>query len=226
MTKTEAKARTANPPRTSAPGRPAGRDSERVKADLMKAAQEHFLKRDFKAVSLRAIAQSAGVNGAMVSYYFGSKHGLYMAMVDKLLSNLSRSFDNVSHLSVAEFSASYSQLISENPWWPNFIVREVLFSEGETRQAVVARFGSLFAPKLLESITEEIELGNFRADLNPQLALMSLLGLTVFPFLARPMLEESLNMTLDEKTVGILAAHNTQLFLTGVESPDTKGSPS
>lgn len=201
-------------------GRPVGKDSERVRSDLLNAAREHFLSREFKAVSIRRIAETAGVNGAMVNYYFGSKQGLYMAMVEELFQKLEASLgelDKDSALTVADFSNSYCKLLAENPWWPNFFVREVLFSEGETREAIIDKFRSVFAPRLLQSIQAEISAGHFRQDLNPGLTLLSLMAMTIFPFLAKPMVEQILQLSLDETTVGVLAAHNTQLFLHGVE---------
>ena len=201
-------------------GRPVGKDGDRVRADLLDAAREHFLSREFKAVSIRRIAATAGVNGAMVNYYFGGKQGLYMAMVEDLFRRLEDSLgalDKDSALTVADFSRSYCKLLAENPWWPNFFVREVLFSEGETREAIIDKFRSVFAPRLLQSIQAEISAGHFRQDLNPGLTLLSLMAITIFPFLAKPMVEQILQLSLDETTVGVLAAHNTQLFLHGVE---------
>ncbi|MEX2469763.1 MAG: TetR family transcriptional regulator [Pseudohongiellaceae bacterium] len=201
--------------------RPAGRRTaaaESVREALLGAARQFFLRREFKAVSLREIADAAGVNSAMVNYYFGGKQGLYEAMVDELLSSLQASLD-ASHerdqITVAEFSTHYSRLLADNPWWPNFVIREVLFSDGPIRERVINRFASVFAPDLLRSLQREIGSGHYRADLDPRLTLLSLMGMTVFPFLARPLLEQVLGMTLDRETAGKLAAHNTQLFLHG-----------
>jgi TetR/AcrR family transcriptional regulator len=204
------------------PGRPAGRDSEKVRNDLLEAARDHFLKRDFKAVSLREIASSVGVNGAMVNYYFGGKKGLYLAMVDELFEALEENMENLSddaEFSIADFSRSYCLLLAENPWWPNFVAREILFSEGETKEEVLQRFGKMIAPKLLQAIAHEVEIGNYRKDLNPQLTIMSLLGMTIFPFLAAPMLERVFNMTIDESVANTLASHNIELFMNGVKNP-------
>jgi AcrR family transcriptional regulator len=137
----------------------------------MDAARRHFLQREFKAVSVREIAESAGVNGAMVNYYFGSKQGLYMAMVDELLSSLEASLAELGGdeaLSVTEFSRAYTQVLLENPWWPNFLLREVLMKEGESRNAMVARFAGAFAPRLMASISFKIRDGQYRDDLDPR----------------------------------------------------------
>ena len=200
-------------------GRPAAKDGEQVKADLMEAARQHFLKREFKAVSVREIAQSAGVNGAMVSYYFGSKQGLYIAMVQELMGSLEESLAELgdeNDLTVTDFSRIYARVLVANPWWPNFLAREVLFQDGETRDAIVGQFASALAPRILKSIGLNIENGNYRKDLDPQLAMISMIGLTVFPFLAKPLFESVLQRNLDGNTVEQLVEHNIKLFHQGV----------
>lgn len=209
--------------KSAALGRPSGGDSEKVRRDLLEAARDHFLKRDFKAVSLREIASSAGVNGAMVNYYFGGKKGLYLAMVDELFEALDAkmaSLSDNSEFSIADFSRSYCQLLAENPWWPNFVTREILFSEGETKEEVLQRFSKMIAPKLRHAVDQEIESGNFRKELSPELTIMSLMGMTIFPFLAAPMLERVFDMTFDEPMVNKLATHNVDLFMNGVVNHD------
>ena len=146
--------------KSAALGRPSGRDSDKVRRDLLQAARDHFLKRDFKAVSLRQIASSAGVNGAMVNYYFGGKQGLYLAMVDELFESLESKMAGLSNnaeFSIADFSHSYCLLLAENPWWPNFVAREILFGEGETKEEVLQRFSKMIAPKLRQAINQEVE---------------------------------------------------------------------
>lgn len=210
-------------------GRPAGRDSERVRSDLLEAARQHFLKSEFKAVSLRQIAESAGVNPAMVNYYFGSKQGLYIAMVEELMAQLEKSLEALGKgetLTIADFSRSYARILAENPWWPNFIIREVLFSEGETREVVLHRFAAAFAPRLLASIHQNIASGQYRQDLNPAMTVMSLMGLTIFPFLAKPILESVFPVKVDLEFADLLSQHNIALFQHGVLNPgDTGGEP-
>lgn len=203
-------------------GRPIGGDNERVRAELLQAARNLFLSNEFKAVSIRQIADAAGVNGAMVSYYFGGKQGLYLAMVEELLQSLQDKLEELqpgADVTIAKFSSTYCALLAANPWWPNFMVREVLFSSGEIRAAVIQKLSAVFAPKFLQSIQGEIARKQFRPDLNPGLALLSLMGMTVFPFIARPMIEQVLSIKVDAEFAEKLAEHNTQLFLHGAQNP-------
>jgi TetR/AcrR family transcriptional regulator len=203
----------------SAVGRPAGRDSDAVRAELLEAARQHFLQRDFKAVSLREIASSAGVNSAMVNYYFGGKKGLYLAMVDGLFAALDlkmQALGDSTEFSITDFSRSYCLLLAENPWWPNFVAREILFSEGETKAEVLERFSKFIAPKLRHSIQQEVDAGHYRKDIDVELTIISLMGMTIFPFLATPVLEHAFGMKIDTKLANKISAHNVELFMSGV----------
>jgi AcrR family transcriptional regulator len=59
--------------------RPAG---ENTRAALLAAARVEFTERGFDGATVRAIAQRAGVDAAMVSHWFGGKEGLFVAALD------------------------------------------------------------------------------------------------------------------------------------------------
>lgn len=58
-------------------GRRAGKPGTR--AEILEVARRRFLEDGYQAVTLRAVAAEAGVDVALVSYYFGSKKGLFGA---------------------------------------------------------------------------------------------------------------------------------------------------
>jgi AcrR family transcriptional regulator len=58
-------------------GRPRGTTTTR--ADILAAARRRFFTDGYDRVTLRVIAQDAGVDVALISYYFGSKKGLFGA---------------------------------------------------------------------------------------------------------------------------------------------------
>lgn len=58
-------------------------DDNDVRNRLINAATECFAENGFKATSVRKICERAGANLAMVNYYFGSKDGLYLAIIDR-----------------------------------------------------------------------------------------------------------------------------------------------
>lgn len=58
-------------------GRPRG--DSRTKADILAAARGRFLRLGYGRVTMRSIASDAGVDAALISYYFDSKRGLFGA---------------------------------------------------------------------------------------------------------------------------------------------------
>ena len=73
----------------SAAQRPARQSAERLgrrpgepetRNEILDAAEKAFARHGYAATSLREIALRAGVNAALVQYYFGSKEGLFSAI--------------------------------------------------------------------------------------------------------------------------------------------------
>lgn len=62
---------------------------------LVETAERLFAERGFEAVSVRELAAEAGVNVAMVSYYFGSKEGLFEAVIE---NKIPRTRTRLEHL--------------------------------------------------------------------------------------------------------------------------------
>ena len=66
-----------NKPGTATRGMRPGRPETRV--EVLEVARRRFLADGYQAVTLRSIAAEAGVDAALISYYFGSKKGLFGA---------------------------------------------------------------------------------------------------------------------------------------------------
>ncbi|MGV9722266.1 TetR family transcriptional regulator [Nocardia beijingensis] len=56
------------------------RDAERTKRCLLEAALEEFAAKGYAGARVGAIAERAGVNKQLITYYFGGKKGLYRAL--------------------------------------------------------------------------------------------------------------------------------------------------
>jgi len=67
---------------------PAPKGREQVRDALLEAATELFAARGPRATSVRDIAAQAGVNHGLVHQYFGSKHALLAAVMQRLADRL------------------------------------------------------------------------------------------------------------------------------------------
>ncbi len=67
---------------------PKTRNAERTKAAIIGAARLLFAERDFSAVSIRDIAQAAGVSHGLVQHHFGTRERLIAAIVQNEIDEL------------------------------------------------------------------------------------------------------------------------------------------
>jgi AcrR family transcriptional regulator len=82
------------------------------KEQLLEAAEELFAEHGYEGTSTRMLAKKAGVNVAMVSYYFGSKEKLFEALVEDRAGNLREKLlelqdDNISPVKKIEMVIDY-----------------------------------------------------------------------------------------------------------------------
>ena len=77
-----------------------GRDAETTKKQILDAAEAEFAKKGLNGARTEAIAKGAGVTTAMIYYYFQKKEGLYKAVLQRLVVEISQGFQqlNLDHL--------------------------------------------------------------------------------------------------------------------------------
>lgn len=202
------------------PGRPPESDQRAVREELLEAACRLFSRHGYSAVSLRALAGEAGVTPAMVHYYFGDKHGLYMAILEatvgEALADLEAADTDFSGGdALGAFMDRYIGMLATNPWLAPLIYREVLLAEGKLPADFLERFPTRIRRLLRGALEVAMQRGEIRRDLDLDLVLISLIGSCVFPFLARPMIEQGLGLPVDDQFAERWRQHARRLFLEG-----------
>ncbi|GAB4202254.1 MAG: TetR/AcrR family transcriptional regulator [Wenzhouxiangellaceae bacterium] len=206
------------------PGRPAAEDDPSVRQQLLECALQQVVEHGADKVSLRAIAQAAGVNAAMVHYYFGNRAGLLEAMLDHalqpLLDGVSQWQSEHGHSAAAPELPQLMQImtrtIARHPWIPVIVLREVLGKAGPFRERFIEHFASRGRGLITTLLQEQQRQGQLRADLDPQLTTLSVISLVMFPFLTLPVSSRVYGVSLDDEFVIRLLQHNQQLLWHGV----------
>ncbi|GAB1441101.1 hypothetical protein MASR2M36_38860 [Providencia sp.] len=62
---------------------------------MLLTAADVYGEQGLDGATTRKIAQASGQNIAAISYYFGSKEGLYLAVAQLIVKNIKDSFDEV-----------------------------------------------------------------------------------------------------------------------------------
>jgi AcrR family transcriptional regulator len=204
-------------------GRPAGEGSLDVRAALLAAARERFLERSYREVSVRELAAAAGVNPAMVGYYFGDKQGLYAAMLQEVMGPLAARIEAMlatpgdSEPDLPGFLRAYMLTAAANPWLPRLILRDVLAPGGAFRDRFIEQFAGRLAPKVA-TLAGRSRGSLARPALDPRLTVVSMLSLGLWPFLAMPLLEQALGLEPDRAGIERLIDHTVKFFQAGLSA--------
>ncbi|WP_341840435.1 TetR/AcrR family transcriptional regulator [Chitinophaga caseinilytica] len=161
---------------------------------IIEAARKIFMHRGLTGARMQDIADEAGINKAMLHYYYRSKDKLFDIVlteaVDQMLSRLNAVFSGDLELPEKIRSAvdNYITGISENPFLPLFVLNEI----NQNPHRIAERFLSApnfpnirgFAQQLLEGM----EKGTLR-KVDPVQLMISIISMCIFPFLAKPLLQ-------------------------------------
>jgi AcrR family transcriptional regulator len=200
-------------------GRPAEQRRQEVRRQLVDAARELFSQRGFEAVSLREVAQAAGVTPAMVHYYFGGRHGLWKAVLEDTLEGVLEAMrgareDIEAPGGLAVYLRRHAATLGANPWLAPLLYREVVLA-GPSAD-FVDRFPARLRALLGGAIEQARARGEIDPALDPRLVLLSLIAAAVFPFVFRPLVEKVLDMPIDAGFAARWADHAQRLFYAGV----------
>jgi AcrR family transcriptional regulator len=91
------------------------RDADATRTALLHAARRRFTVLGFERTTTRDIAADAGVNVSLISRYFGSKEGLFVAVVEESAVVL----ETPSPTSVDELLGQLTSSLSDDAW-PEF----------------------------------------------------------------------------------------------------------
>lgn len=160
---------------------------------IIKAAKAVFHEKGYFGARMQEIADKAAINKAMLHYYFRSKDKLFRKILDEALSGMvSRLFaEPVIGKSLREllehFVDTYIDFLLENPQIPGFISQELHRNPELIKGAFVGKLDEK-KPILVGAILKEIELGNIK-KIPPYQIILSVISMSVFPFIGRPMLQ-------------------------------------
>jgi len=175
------------------PGRPPGSQPGEGQEALLQAARELMTEKGLPQLTVREVAERAGVKPALVNYYFGGKQGLLQAltdevaatMVERLEQSVSEGKDFDERLRAVLRHAV--ELLGKDPYGPRLVIEQVFFGEG----AGVDAFVDQFARRNLESINRLLDEGREAGEVRETetMLLMPLLfGSSLFFFLMAPVM--------------------------------------
>jgi len=204
---------------TRAPGRP--QESIQVRDDLIHHARLLFIAQPYEKVSLRMVANAAGVNMAMIRYYFNNKAGLFETMLRDSLSPMHKVIEgatpgNGENLLLLVLTNFY-QVMSKHKNFPRLISRCMQLSKDAPPRVIVEKIMLEHMPLVQGKIKAELDSdGVLQQGAIAQFSYFSLLNLMVFPFVAPPEMLKLHGITIDDDFLSNLLEHNIRLLKQGI----------
>ena len=170
------------------------RKDQSTEERIIAAARKVFLSKGLAGARMQDIADEAGINKALLHYYFRSKEKLFdmifMEAAQKLFPKINFIFESNMPLfeKIELFADEYITVMVENPYLPSFVLNELNRDPGSFFKMLNDKFGFPDPSLFLKQIEREIKKGNIKR-IDPVQLLMNMLSLCIFPFMARPILK-------------------------------------
>jgi len=163
---------------------------------ILRTAQQIFIEKGKDGARMQEIADRAGVNKAMLFYYFNNKDFLYLEVLRSIIRRL---FQKVNEVVISEqeprkkleqFVEAYINFLVENEGLPRIMLREIA-SGGETIGKIfnetLSQGENPISVKIHSMIEQSIQKGQFR-KVDPIQTIISIVGMCVIYFIANPLL--------------------------------------
>lgn len=202
-------------------GRPVDTGQQDLKVQILDTAEALFAKNGYAATSIRRIADQAGVNPALVHYYFGNKKALLQAVMDRSLEPLGRAIAAMkdgTDASPDKIARLLLSMIVEHPNIPHLLTREVLLPGGEMQEYFAQNMAPHLGGALPALLSREKSAGRVRQNSDPAVSAVLIMAMCVFPFIARALAEPVLGIDFDEQGFELLNTQITELLKQGLMS--------
>lgn len=163
----------------------------------MDAAKTVFQAKGMNGARMQEIADEAGINKAMLHYYYRSKENLFEAVFNSAFSLLTPQLsailndDSSIEDKIKNFTFNYITFMLKHPYLPNFIIQEVNRKEDFILK-LKENLGFPNLDKFKVKVEDEIKQGILNPIEADQL-FVNIIALSIFPFLGKPLIKAFAN---------------------------------
>ncbi len=171
---------------------------EESRAAILEAAAREFAEHGIAGARTDAIAREAGVNKALLYYYFKDKDTLYAAVLDNAFAGLKKSVFQVldgdlpPRAKMLAYAGAYFDFVASNQLYPRLMQREMMAAKEGHSQHIEKIIKNYFRPifeRVGGLIQQGISDGEFR-PVNPAQFIPSMVAMTIFYFSSAPVMQK------------------------------------
>lgn len=153
---------------------------------ILLSASKVFTEKGFAGTRTRDIAEEAGINLALLNYYFRSKEKLFeqvmkakiillFGQILPILTNEKTTLEEKIDLATEK----YFDILSKNPNLPIFVISEIQKKNSNITSNIPIK-------KIFENSVILKQIKERKPELNPSHFLINFLSMTIFPFIIKP----------------------------------------
>ncbi|MBN2745712.1 MAG: TetR/AcrR family transcriptional regulator [Bacteroidales bacterium] len=158
--------------------------------NIIQAAEYEFIERGFEGARMQAIADKAGINKALLHYYFRSKQKLFEVIfknafklfIPRILNVFEREDINFFE-KIEAFVENYLNILAKHPHIPGFIIHE-LANNPSSIVKIVQEIAPDLSP-IKQQIEAEVSKGTIR-NIRSEHLILNVLSMSIFPIVASP----------------------------------------
>jgi AcrR family transcriptional regulator len=150
---------------------------------IIRTAEALFAQKGYDGSSVRDIAEAAGVNIAMISYYFGSKEGLIKALFEERTADIALQMESLLRDTtrspwekVEVLIDSYVERIANKVQFHKIMLYEQMLGNNTFLAELLNEVRVRNAEKIQSLLKEGQDRGDFRADIDVLLLMHTLFG--------------------------------------------------
>lgn len=161
---------------------------------ILETAKQVFFKKGYAGARMQDIADEAGINKAMLHYYFRSKDKLF----EMIFAEASSKFIPKIHViiesemtlfeKIEQFVSEYITILTENPFIPMFILNEFHKNASGFFETFMGNEKAPPVKKFAGQIASDIKNGIIK-PIDPLQLLLNIISLCIFPFVGQPMFQ-------------------------------------
>ena len=165
---------------------------EETEQKIIKAAHEVFIEKGLQGARMQEIADRAGINKALLHYYFRSKDKLFDAVfqsivkqiIPEFIKRLDSDLDLVDLLK--SFIGFYNEIFRKSPYLPQFFFHEIW--QHPDKLADLIKSQNINPSEMIETHKDKLPYVE-GTDFFVQHMIANVLGMTLFPHIARPLFQ-------------------------------------
>jgi TetR/AcrR family transcriptional regulator len=158
---------------------------------ILAASKKIFLTKGMSGARMQDIADEAGINKALLHYYFRNKEQLFETIFKEASAQFFPKIASIieSNLPLFEkievFCKEYIDMIIQNPYMPLFVLTEINKDPKRLKYRIWKEKESPFE-KFAAHVEKEIKAKRIK-PVSPGHLFINMLSMCIFPFLSKPM---------------------------------------